>query len=343
MMGHYQLELVNILQLIFIALSSFGALLVANQKRYRGLMLLLISVTGLMIFNLLEETGLSQYLITPVFSLACGPLFYLFVRQLVYANPASGKHSSLHLLPAVIALPFTSWPSIVLLLGTLSQIIYMTYSVKLVQSYHTANQVMRSDAYSNQLKWLSHLLIVAIVISITDVVRLNLQPYLEIELLKVWYFVMQLAYFILITTLIFKAIRQPATFQALSEFEKMASLQTKELDDTEQARALFAQINNHIAQNQYYLQPRLALKDLHSSLGVHEKDLSWAINKGSHNNFCDYINQFRVQHFKQLAQSNAGSNILQMALDSGFSSKSTFNTVFKKHTGQTPSQYIKSL
>ncbi|HEY9029947.1 MAG TPA: AraC family transcriptional regulator [Kangiella sp.] len=341
-MNSYHLEAVNILQIIFIVISGFGALLVANQQRYRGLLFLLLCIVALMVFNLLEETGVSHYLISPIFSLANGPLFYLFVRQLVYPNPASLKHYSIHLLPALIAVPFTAWPQMVLLLGTLSQIIYMTLGVRLVKRYHYANKTMRSDAYSTQLKWLSQLLVVVIGIALIDLARVNLQPYLYIELLKAWYLVMQLVYFALISTLIFKAIRQPETFQALSEFDQMTSEANDSVKNNEHAQTLFHQIHDHIMKNQYYLQPRLSLKDLRHSLGIHEKDLSWAINKGSDTNFCDYINQLRIQHFQQLAQQGKETNILQMSLDSGFSSKSTFNAVFKKHTGQTPSQYLKA-
>ncbi|ACV27490.1 helix-turn-helix domain-containing protein [Kangiella koreensis] len=339
-MNSYQLEAVNILQVIFIAVAGFGSLLIANQVRYRGLAYLLLGVSALMIFNLLEETKVNGYLISPIFSLANGPLFYLFVRQLVYPSPASPKQYILHLLPAIFAIPFTVWPQAVLLVGTLSQVIYLTQSVKLVQRYHKANQAMRSDAYTTQLKWLSRLLISVIIIAIVDLARVNLQPYLHIELLKVWYLVMQLVYFTLICTLIFKAIRQPETFHALSEFDQMATSEGNQTNNNDQAQSLFNQINQLIKEHQYYLQPRLSLKDLHQYLGINEKDLSWAINKGSQKSFCDYINHLRIQHFKQLTQGNFNSNILEMALDSGFSSKSSFNAVFKKHTGKTPSQYI---
>ena len=37
------------------------------------------------------------------------------------------------------------------------------------------------------------------------------------------------------------------------------------------------------------------------------------------------------------------SNVLEVALDSGFNSESTFNRVFREMTGQTPAQFRKSL
>ncbi|MCW8857292.1 MAG: AraC family transcriptional regulator [Kangiella sp.] len=342
-MDSYSLVPVNILQIVFFALTSFGALLVANQRRYQGLFWLLISTSALMVFNLLEETGVSEYLISPVFSLICGPLFYWFVRQLVYANTQQPKHYLLHFIPAIVAIPFTLFPQLVLLLGTLSQLFYLAMGVQLVRQYHRANQAMRSDAYTIQLKWLSKLLVVVILLSLIDLTRVNLQPYLPIPFLKAWYFYMQLAYFILFGVLIFKAMRQPETFQSLSEFEAIEATISKPIEEKSQAITLFNQIHKYIQQQQSYLQPRLSLKDLHQALGINEKELSWAINNGSQHNFCDYINQLRVQHFKSLAQQDSRASILQMAMDSGFSSKSSFNAVFKKHSGLTPSEYLKSL
>jgi AraC-like DNA-binding protein len=40
---------------------------------------------------------------------------------------------------------------------------------------------------------------------------------------------------------------------------------------------------------------------------------------------------------------NAQKSIQRVFEDSGFNSKTTFNTLFKKHTGQTPSEYRKAV
>ena len=75
------------------------------------------------------------------------------------------------------------------------------------------------------------------------------------------------------------------------------------------------------------------------------KTLSLKINQNCEKNFYDLINSYRIQEFKEKAQSvdlNSYS-ILGLAYDCGFNSKSTFNSVFKKNTQKTPSQYIKEL
>ncbi|MEL6252170.1 MAG: helix-turn-helix domain-containing protein [Bacteroidota bacterium] len=73
--------------------------------------------------------------------------------------------------------------------------------------------------------------------------------------------------------------------------------------------------------------------------------LSQIINEHAQKNFFDFINAFRVEEVKQNLNDPAFDHfsILGLAYESGFKSKSTFNSVFKKMTGQTPSQYKKSL
>jgi AraC-like DNA-binding protein len=92
-----------------------------------------------------------------------------------------------------------------------------------------------------------------------------------------------------------------------------------------------------------YKQPRLSVNDLSESTGINVKDISWAINLGSERNFCDYINSLRIEDLKQklLAGDSSNHSLLEIAFASGFSSKSTFNAVFKKEEGKTPSQFIR--
>ena len=69
------------------------------------------------------------------------------------------------------------------------------------------------------------------------------------------------------------------------------------------------------------------------------------INNIVKQNFYDYVNNFRVEEFKSLANDPANMHlkILSLAYDAGFKSKTTFNTTFKKITGQTPSEYIRQI
>lgn len=59
----------------------------------------------------------------------------------------------------------------------------------------------------------------------------------------------------------------------------------------------------------------------------------------------DYINSYRVEMLKRKLQDreNLKYKILVLADDCGFSSKATLSRIFKQHTGQTPTEYRKSV
>jgi len=90
-----------------------------------------------------------------------------------------------------------------------------------------------------------------------------------------------------------------------------------------------------------YLNPDLRLSDLADAMGVRPYRVSQILNQGLHTSFYDLINQYRIEIAQELLTSPAADrlNLLGVAMESGFRSKSVFNEVFKKTTGKTPSQY----
>ncbi len=96
-------------------------------------------------------------------------------------------------------------------------------------------------------------------------------------------------------------------------------------------------------QEEPYLDPNLTLRGLASDLKIHSNQLSWLINHEFNKNFSEFINHYRVETFKRISKDpkNAHINMIGLAYDSGFNSKTVFNTFFKKETGMTPMQYLK--
>jgi AraC-like DNA-binding protein/streptogramin lyase len=94
-----------------------------------------------------------------------------------------------------------------------------------------------------------------------------------------------------------------------------------------------------------FLDPDLSLQKLSQQLHVHYNHLSQIINKQMGKSFNDYINSYRIEEArKKLADPiESQKTILEIAYDTGFYSKSVFNTAFKKFTGMTPSQYKKKV
>jgi len=91
-----------------------------------------------------------------------------------------------------------------------------------------------------------------------------------------------------------------------------------------------------------YTNPNLTIHELASGLKIPPHVLSKVINEGFGKNFFDYVNQYRVEEFKQRMDDprSRQHTLLSLAFDVGFNSKSAFNRAFKKLTHQTPKDYF---
>lgn len=92
-----------------------------------------------------------------------------------------------------------------------------------------------------------------------------------------------------------------------------------------------------------YLENSLTLKELSDNLNVPLHQLSLIINSKLNKNFHQFINTYRVEEAQKLIAESVRKEqditLLSIAMNSGFNSKTSFNTFFKKSTGMTPSEY----
>ncbi|UKN00897.1 helix-turn-helix domain-containing protein [Paracrocinitomix mangrovi] len=109
--------------------------------------------------------------------------------------------------------------------------------------------------------------------------------------------------------------------------------------------AIEIQLNDYIEEHKPFLDPKINLKKLAKKLNVSPNNLSQVINTQNNKNFFDYINSLRIKHLLEMLndRQNEKFTILSLAYEAGFNSKSTFNASFKKLTGLTPTEYIKSI
>jgi AraC-like DNA-binding protein len=93
-----------------------------------------------------------------------------------------------------------------------------------------------------------------------------------------------------------------------------------------------------------YTDSELTLQKLAEKLAIPARHLSRIINERFNQNFADFINSYRVEEAKKrlLDLSKKHYSVLAIAEEVGFSSKSSFNLVFKKHTHMTPSEFRKA-
>lgn len=87
----------------------------------------------------------------------------------------------------------------------------------------------------------------------------------------------------------------------------------------------------------------LSLNKLAKQLDIHPNRVSYVINHVYNESFCSLVNDYRLRYFQNRVEEGAliTHSILELAMEAGFSSKSTFNRVFKEATGLSPSEYAR--
>ncbi|MGA2142345.1 MAG: AraC family transcriptional regulator, partial [Brevinematales bacterium] len=102
-------------------------------------------------------------------------------------------------------------------------------------------------------------------------------------------------------------------------------------------------IENIMDKEKPYLDPEFTLQDLADMADIPRNRLSWILNKQKKQSFYDFLNLYRINEAKRLMITGEFSNILKIAYNSGFKSKSTFYSSFKRITTKTPSEYLSGL
>lgn len=119
--------------------------------------------------------------------------------------------------------------------------------------------------------------------------------------------------------------------------EKLPLLDSKTADVFEENLYRF------IREEEPFLVPGLSLRSLAGQVEIHPNKLSWLLNERMGKNFNEFINYYRIEYFKKLAldPENSHISLLGLAYESGFNSKTVFNTYFKKEVGMTPKEFLK--
>ena len=114
-------------------------------------------------------------------------------------------------------------------------------------------------------------------------------------------------------------------------------------EDNQRANEIFIQLDALVEEESLFLKADLTIHELSQKLEMNSKYLSQAINQQGNLNFNKYINEKRIEHAKKLLLDPTFANFSLEGIgnESGFRSKSTFNTTFKSLTGVTPSEYKK--
>lgn len=308
--------------------------------------------------------------ITYPFPLMYGPLWYFYARSLTYGHSRLRWIDILHFLPALLAfgilVPYLLQPSewkislmenfservpLPLLVGsllmTVQGIAYFALTVTLIRRNLKRILDLFSAIENISLRWLRNITvaigIIWMIVAVFQILRLAGIPTFE-SMSQVVAAVSSIFVF----TAGYLGLRQPEVFEPpASEYSTgtpSGRYAKSGLSDQRKAQIL-ARLKEHLETAKPYLNNSLTLKDLADALSVSEHNLSEVINTSLGQTFFEMVNSCRVQEVQRRLVDPAHSHftLTAIAFDSGFNSKSTFNAVFRRITGVTPSEYRKTV
>ncbi|AOE50039.1 AraC family transcriptional regulator [Kangiella sediminilitoris] len=359
-------------QTVILAIGAFQGfllfLLLVSDKRVNyasrllGILCLFIATT--FVLPLIVAAGKSHFswlIGFLVFLPACyNGLTYLYCRTAITGSSLK-PIDILHLLPLAVcyllnydilfapekALSFVRMPETTLLKHTLTKIVfygqavvYLVLLIEMVRRYQSKAKQTLSSYNPDIFKWLWSL-----IGFMASIWLLKILSYFIIESPTVTV----LADFLLVVLVYFVAIaqwRNPKLFQ-IRQLSAQLEHSTPSGDKQESRGVLDQDTRSsilHLVQKQVkekalYRDSELTLATLADQIGVSIHQLSETLNQFGGKNFNQFINEYRVDEVCQQLDKNSKRKLIDMALEAGFSSKSSFNATFKKLTGLTPSQY----
>lgn len=150
---------------------------------------------------------------------------------------------------------------------------------------------------------------------------------------------------------VLKALNNPDLFKGVDSTmrlvnEAVLSTETASFEAPKSAATVLQieLVKKYVSENEPYLEPSLTIQELAKQVNIPVRDLSVLINHHMNQHFFDFINEYRIQKAMRILKDPSKNKltILEILYEVGFNSKSSFNTAFKKHTHQTPTEFRNS-
>lgn len=349
-----------------------------NQLSNRILAALMLVFTVDLAMAALLSVGLHQnypHVIGLDFSITLlyGPLLYLYSETLIKGNERLTLAQKKHFIPFILLtlyfLPFyfNSGETKLNLLSKTGELqygsewithfkvvfslAYLPFIIRDLYQYRRKIRANYSTLEKRNLDWLQGFVLAGTLLGITAGVLYTvssfsdmLSEYTDFTLLASTIFVYSIGYM---------GLKQAEFFTPIGREEKQVPKVEKPRQESytrsglneKQGKELHQQLCALMEKEKPYLRSDLSLAELAGLMNISTHNLTEVINTFTDASFYDFVNSYRVENVKQAIKDPEFQNytLLGIGLESGFNSKSSFNSVFKKHTGLTPSQYKKSL
>ncbi len=294
-----------------------------------------------------------------------GPLVYQFFRFTFNPSERFAKKSLLHLLPVTIyviyiaivkpsiylhvkdfqannGFPLSHIEFIVYCYAVYFQLaIYILLSYNALRKYKSKLRNQASNINSNSISWLSSLIILYSFHWLFEVLSL------VFGYIKITQYDISTSFSIIATgcLLVFATLTvvRGANGFALITFEENKTKYANSPLTEDKKELIKSRILEILETEKVYLEPEINISIFSEKLEVPVKSISQVINESFNCNFFDFINGYRIKESKLKMLNNKNGRksktISEIMYDSGFNSKSAFNRAFKKHTGQTPTEF----
>lgn len=360
-----QIQPIHFLQFLIIFLSYFFALFLISRKAQKKwanpILALLLSLLGtqmLLIFlrwtniypNLTIITGLNC-----TFAFLYGPLIWLYTQAHIYENFQPRwqqlRHFGPYMLMVFLVIFFEfkfcqSYP-FMFYLYALSISAYLAISFLAIRQYRKELRQLYAHDTKKHLRWLQLALILFSGVTVADILQYSLD-YIWSEH-NYWNLWTETSVFLLIivfvSVMIYKALQHPQLFAEIPPSQILSQDNSPKYvaSSLNPAQALthLENLQNYMLQEKPYLNPNLSLKELAHQLSLSPRHLSQIINEQLGQNFMDFVNTYRVEEAKARFENpkDHKETVLEVMYEVGFNSKSVFNTVFKRKTSLTPTQF----
>ena len=110
---------------------------------------------------------------------------------------------------------------------------------------------------------------------------------------------------------------------------------------TSAAKSIMSKIKSHFSAQKPYLDSDLRLEDIARQLSLSTHHISQSVNMIEKINFSDFVNKYRLEEAVEILciPENRTKKLIDIAYQTGFNNKSSFNNAFKKLKGMSPSEY----
>lgn len=306
------------------------------------------------------------------------PLLYLYLVSAIYTDFRLSRKHLVHFLPFITVLliffprfyavgeaerqvfmqtyKLSLEVQVTAVFGVLISLLYLLLMAKELVDYRKVLHTHYSDKTNFNYRWLVQLTcLLGLIFILSHMKQVYFYFGSDEEILNSFRIFLTLFLLSFLTWIVFKSLYQPELFRGVNTSQlrivgignKTALQRTNEQEETAQEGISVPaiELQNWMVTSEPFLDAELSLSELAEQLKITPRELSNLINNQFNVHFFDFINRYRIERAKELlaTSSRAEMTVQEIMYASGFNSKSSFYTEFKKHLGQTPAAYRKGL